>query len=73
MARAVVQHHQATHEDFTIVSFNPLPANILHFPAVHEVVHGFLEGHMFQSEIYNPLTWGRPWCDLFMSMIETPW
>jgi hypothetical protein len=46
MARAVVQHHQATHEDFAIVSFNPLPANTLHFPAVHEVVHEYLEEHM---------------------------
>jgi hypothetical protein len=51
MARAVVQHHQATHEDFTIVSFNPLPANILHFPAVHEVVHEFLEGHVSIRDI----------------------
>jgi hypothetical protein len=46
MAQAVLHHNRPTHEDFAIISINPLPANALHFPVVHEVVHEFLEEHM---------------------------
>jgi hypothetical protein len=45
MARAVVHQRVASHEDFVIVSINPLPANALHFPVVCKVVEGFLEEH----------------------------
>jgi hypothetical protein len=38
MGRAVVHHQQATHKDFATVSITPLPANALHFPAIHEIV-----------------------------------
>jgi hypothetical protein len=46
MAREVLHHNQPSREDFAIVSIHPLPANALHFPAVHEIVHEFLEEHM---------------------------
>jgi hypothetical protein len=46
MVRAVMRHAPPTHEDFAIVSINPLPDNVLQFVAVHEVVHEFLDEHM---------------------------
>jgi hypothetical protein len=46
MARAVVRHRLMTHDEFTIVSIHPLPANVLDFVVVREVVQVFLEEHM---------------------------
>jgi hypothetical protein len=46
MARVVLRHSQATHEDFAIVTIHPIPDNVLQFDAVHEVVQEFLEEHM---------------------------
>jgi hypothetical protein len=46
MVRAIMRHTPPTHEEFAIVSIHPLPENVLHFPAVHEVVHEFLVEHM---------------------------
>jgi hypothetical protein len=46
MARAVTRSHPQAHEDYTIVSIDPLPGNVLNFGAVHEVVHEFLDEHM---------------------------
>jgi hypothetical protein len=46
VAWAVVRHRLATHEEFAIISIHPLPANVLDFAVVREVVHEFLEEHM---------------------------
>jgi hypothetical protein len=46
MARAVTRSHPQAHEDYTIISIDPLPGNVLNFGAVHEVVHEFLDEHM---------------------------
>jgi hypothetical protein len=46
MARAVTWSHPQTHEDYAIISIDPLPGNVLNFGAVHEVVHEFLDEHM---------------------------
>jgi hypothetical protein len=43
MARVVVRDRPVSHEEFAIVSMNPLPTNVLDFAAVREVVQEFLE------------------------------
>jgi hypothetical protein len=46
MSRAVVHHQHPTHEDYAIVSIQPLLAHAMHYAAVYEVVLEFLEEHM---------------------------
>jgi hypothetical protein len=46
MARVVVHHSPASHEDFAIVSITPLPAHAMQFSVVQEVIHEFLEEHL---------------------------
>jgi hypothetical protein len=46
MARVVVHHSPASHEDFAIVSITPLPTHAMQFGVVQEVIHEFLEEHL---------------------------
>jgi hypothetical protein len=47
MSRAVVRCAPRNHEDFAIVSLNPLPLNaLMQFPVVQEVLFEFFEEHM---------------------------
>jgi hypothetical protein len=46
LARAVMHPAPKIHEDYAIVSIEPLPNHLLQFPAVHEVVEEFLVQHM---------------------------
>jgi hypothetical protein len=47
MARAVVCHIPRTHEDYYIVSLNPLPLNApMNFPTVQDVLFEFFEDHL---------------------------
>jgi hypothetical protein len=46
MVRSVVSHPETMHEDYAIISFNPLPAHPMHFGPVRDVIHEFLEDHM---------------------------
>jgi hypothetical protein len=46
MAMAVMRPPPRTHEDYAIVSIEPLPANPLQFHTVREVVEEFFEDHM---------------------------
>ena len=45
MARMVVVQQARQHDDFEIVSINPLPQNELDFGLVRQVVHNFLMHH----------------------------
>jgi hypothetical protein len=46
MVRAIMRPSPRTHEDFAIVSIDPLPNHPLQFLAVWEVVEEFLVEHM---------------------------
>jgi hypothetical protein len=46
MARAVMRLAPQVHEDYAIVSIDPIPANPLRFHTVWEVVEEFLKDHM---------------------------
>jgi hypothetical protein len=46
MVRSVVSNPETTHEDYAIISFNPLPAHAMQFGLVSDVIHEFLEDHM---------------------------
>jgi hypothetical protein len=46
MSRAVIRHSHRSHEDFTIVSVTPLPAQPLQFTAIREVLHEFFEDQL---------------------------
>jgi hypothetical protein len=46
MARAVMRPPPCVHEDYAIVSIDPLPPNPLQFHTVREVVEEFFEQHM---------------------------
>jgi hypothetical protein len=45
MVRSVVSRPETTHEDYAIITFNPLPAHAMQFGHVHDVIHEFLEDH----------------------------
>jgi hypothetical protein len=46
MARKVMRPPPCIHEDYAIVSIDPLPANPLQFHTIREVVEEFFEQHM---------------------------
>jgi hypothetical protein len=46
MVRSVVRFSQAMHEDFAIVTISPLPAQLLVFGTLQEVIHEFLDDHL---------------------------
>jgi hypothetical protein len=46
MAQAVVSHQLSRHEDFDIVSMNPLPGAAIQFGPLQEVIFEFLEDHL---------------------------
>lgn len=49
--RSVVPRRPPTHEDFAIVSINPMPAEEVAFPAIAETLREFFEDHMRLSII----------------------
>jgi hypothetical protein len=60
MARAVVRHQVPTHEDFTIVSINPLLGHALQLDPIREVILEFLEEHMrFEVRDIQPTHLGQ--------------
>jgi hypothetical protein len=60
MARAVVRHQVPTHEDFTIVSINPLLGHALQLGPIREVILEFLEEHMrFEVRDIQPTHLGQ--------------
>jgi hypothetical protein len=60
MARAVVRHQVPTHDDFAIVSMNPLLGHALQFGPIREVILKFLEEHMrFEVRDIQPTHLGQ--------------